>query len=228
MTTGAVIVQDALAKRFILAPGQEPDQDQMAFGLRWLNRMLQAKSAEIPNLFKLDEEVFNLATGVASYSTSLLSGGRPVSINYLFNRLSDVDYPCELVDNQTYADVMYKPVNAVPNICYYDDNMPNGTLNFFPRPYAVFECHVYVNRLLVAGTIDEDTDIVLPPGYEAAVIDALAVYYPYEVPASPAMERDARNGWALLKRLNYTPLISKLAIDRSYSVNNDFPMNPPF
>lgn len=224
MTTGAVIVQDALAKRFILAPGASPDTDQEDFGLRWLNRMLESWGAMKPMLYTITEETFTLTAGTASYSTTELTDGRPASVDYLFNRLSNVDYPCQLVDNQTWADVQYKPVNAVPSICWYNDGFPNGTFNFYPRPFGAFECHVFCRRVLT-GTITADTDILLPPGYEAAIVDNLACYYPYEVPASPDMKRDAKNGMDLLKRANYVPLIAKVKIDRGYSVSNDFPFS---
>jgi hypothetical protein len=222
MTTGAVLVQDALAKRFILEPNVEPDEDQLAFGLRWLNRMMAQKGVQKANIFHIAEETFNLSDGVASYSTTLLSLGRPVSVNYLFNRLSNVDYPCDLVDNQTFADVEYKPVNAVPSICYYSEGFPNGTFNFYPRPNSTYECHVFVTRPLTSA-ITADTDVLLPDGYEASIVDSLAVYYPFAVPASPDMKRDAKNGWDILTRANYVPLISKVNVRSNYSVNNDFP-----
>lgn len=223
MTTVSVLIKDALAKRFILPPGQDPDSDQEAFGLRTLTRMLDSWGADAPILFRVSEETITLSSDVSSYSTSLLASGRPNSIKYLFNRLSDIDYPCQLVDYQTWANVVYKPVSAVPSICYYDDSYPNGTLNFYPIPYAAFVCHVFVTRPLVTGTITTSTDIVLPPGYEAAIVDNLAVYYPYEVPATADMKRDAMNGKNLLKRANYVPLKMSVPIDKNYSVNNDFP-----
>lgn len=222
MTTGTVLVQDALQKRFILAPNQEADEDQLATGLRWLNRMLESWGAQKPMLYTITEETFTLTPSTASYSTSLLASGRPASVDYLFNRLSSVDYPCKLVDNQTYADVQYKPVDAVPTLCYYNDGYPNGTFYFYPRPYAAFECHVFVRRVLTS-TITATTDVALPPGYEAAIVDNLAVYYPFAVPATPDMKRDAMNGKKLLKIANYEPLISKVAVNSGYSVNNDFP-----
>ena len=222
MTTGAVLVKDALAKRFVTAPNETPDADQIEFALRFLNRMLESWGAEKPMLYTISEETFTLTPSVATYSTSLLTDGRPASVNYLFNRLSNVDYPCQLVDNQTFADVQYKPVDAVPSICYYDDAYPNSTFNFYPRPYAAFVCHVYVQRVLT-GTITETTDVALPPGYEAAIVDNLAVYYPFAVPASPDMKRDAMNSRNLLKRANYVPALAKTRIDSGYSVNNDFP-----
>jgi len=222
MTTGAVLVKDALAKRFVTAPNEEPDADQIEFALRWLNRMLESWGAQKPLLYTITEETFTLTPSTASYSTALLTDGRPASVDYLFNRLSNVDYPCQLVDNQTYADVQYKPVDAVPTLCYYNDGYPNGLFNFYPRPYAAFECHVYVRRVLT-GTVTATTDVLLPPGYEAAIVDNLAVYYPFAVPASPDMKRDAKNGKDVLKIANYEPLISKVAVQSGYSVNNDFP-----
>ena len=222
MTTGTVLVQDALAKRFVTAPNEEPDADQLAFGLRWLNRMMESWGAQKPLLYTITEETFTLTPSTASYSTTNLTDGRPASVDYMFNRLSNVDYPCQLVDNQTYADVQYKPVDAVPTLCYYNDGFPNGTFNFYPRPYAAFECHVFVRRVLT-GTITATTDVLLPPGYEAAIVDNLAVYYPFAVPASPDMKRDAKNGKDLLKIANYEPLISKVAVRSNYSVNNDLP-----
>lgn len=222
MTTGTVLVQDSMAKRFILEPNVEPDTDQLAFGLRWLNRMMDQWGAEKPILYSLNEETFTLSVGVAEYSTSLLTDGRPASVDYLFNRSSNVDYPCDFVDNQTWADVQYKSVNAVPNICWYNDGYPNGVFNFYPRPFTAFECHVFVRRVLT-GVITETTDVLLPPGYEAAIVDCLACYYPFAVPATADMKRDAKNGRDILKRANYEPLISNTALDGDHSINNSFP-----
>lgn len=224
MTTGTVLVQDALAKRFVLEPNVEADADQLAFGLRWLNRMMESWGAEKPMLYSVNEETFTLVAGTASYSTTELTDGRPASVNYMFNRLSNVDYPCQLVDNQTWADVQYKPVNAVPTICWYNDTFPNGTFNFYPRPFGSFECHVFTQRVLT-GEITATTDVLLPPGYEAAIVDNLACYYPFAVPASADMKRDAKNGMDLLKRANHVSLISKTTIPSSYSISNDFPFS---
>ncbi len=222
MTTGTVLVQDSMAKRFILEPNVEPDEDQLAFGLRWLNRMMDSWGAEKPMLYDVREETFTLSNGVASYSTSVLADGRPTSVTYLFNRLSSVDYPCQLIDYQTYADIGYKPINAPPSVCYYDDAMPESTFTFYPRPDAAYVCHVYVTRLLT-GAIAADTNVVLPPGYEKAIIDCLALYYPFAVPASPDMKKDAKNARDVLRRANYVPLLSNVPIGRYHSPNNAFP-----
>lgn len=222
MTTGTILVQDALVQRGVIPENTAPSADQLASGLRWLNRMLDSWSNEISMLYSINTESFPLTAGTASYSTSLLANGRPVSVDFMFVRLSNIDYEVKLVDNQTFNAVTYKPTPSVPSICYYNDGFPNGTFNFYPIPYAAFTCFVDVLRVL-SGPITATTDVVMPPGYEKAIVDNLAVYMNYGLAPTQQMLNDARESRAVLKRRNYTPLIMNTGLGGSHSVNNDFP-----
>ena len=225
MTTGAVIAQDAMFQAKILGQDQVPSSGDIQLVLRMLNRMLDSWSNVNTLIFVVDQETFVMSPNVGVYSTTLLSGGRPMSVDSLFVRLSDIDYPVDMVDNQTFNDITYKPVPAVPTMCYYDSDFPNANFNFYPLPYAAFTCFVDARQPLASTTITQSSDVQMPRGYEKAIIDGLAVYIckPFGKTATPDMLKDETDSKAIMKRANYVPLLMGTGLERDYSVNNDFP-----
>lgn len=224
MTTGAILVQDAMYQAQILGQDQTVQSGDSQLVLRMLNRMLDSWANVKDLVYVVTTESFVMTPGTGTYATSVLSGGRPVSIDSIFVRLSNVDYPVELIDIQSYNAIVYKPVSAVPAKCYYDQNWPEANFNFYPLPYAAFTCFVS-HRDKLHGTIESGTDVTMPPGYEKAIVDTLAVYIcgPFGKTPTADMKQQANEAKFVLKATNYDPLIMSTGFDRSYSVNNDFP-----
>lgn len=222
MTTGTILVQDALCQRGILADNVAPSSDQLTVGLRFLNRMMDSWGIDTSMLFQIATESFPLTAGTSTYSTSLLAAGRPQSIDSLYVSLNNIDYPVRLVSNQEYNEVTYKLTQSVPNICYYDDGYPNANFKFYPIPYAAFTCYVDTRRVLT-GTIGAATDVLLPAGYEKAIVDNLACYLNYGNPPTPKMLKDAEESKKIIERVYYTPLVMETNMDSNYDVSLDFP-----
>lgn len=222
MTTGTILVQDALCQRGILADNVAPTSDQLATGLRFLNRMMDSWGIDTSMLFQIATETFPMTAGTASYSTALLAGGRPQSIDSMYVSLNNIDYPVRLVSNQEYNEVTYKLTQSVPNICYYDDAYPNAAFKFYPIPYAAFTCYVDTRRVLT-GAIGAATDVLLPAGYEKAIVDNLACYLNYGNPPTPKMLKDAEESKKVIQRIYYTPLTMETGLENDYNVCNDFP-----
>ena len=223
--TGAILVQDALCQRGILADNVAPTSDQLAVGLRFLNRMLRSWGQETEMVYVISSETFTMTPGVATYLTSLFASGngRPNAIDSLTLVLSNVTYPCTLIDNQTYNDITYKSTQAVPTMCYYDANFPDATFHFYPTPYAAFTCNVDCLSPLSSTDIAAATVVYMPDGYEKAIVDNLSVYLNYGNPPTPQMIKDANDSRNILKRRNFQPLLMETGINSGYSVNNDFP-----
>lgn len=212
MTTGTVLVADALLQISIVTAGQTVKANDLAIGLRWLNRMLASWANVRTMLFTTATETFTFVANQADYTTAVLaSGARPTALNYMNITLSGVNYPCRIIVNQSWADIGYPPATGIPEVCYYDAAYPAGTMHFWPIPYSsALTCNVYTQRPLT-GTILAATDVLLPDGYEKAIVDNLSMYLATAYPGAPVsdlLRMEAKEGMRVLKVTNYTPLVS--------------------
>lgn len=225
MTTGTVLVSDALLQIGVLGSTQTVKAGDLAIGLRWLNRMLESWANVRTMLYTVQSESFPFVASQASYTTAVFTDGRPTAINYMYITLSQVSYPCQLIVNQSYDDIGYKPAPGIPIVCYYDAAFPVGTMTFFPVPYsAELTCYVDTQRPLT-GKIAAATDVVLPAGYEKAIVDNLSMYLATAYPGAPIsvnLRNEAKEGMRVLKVTNYTPLVSDIAWNRRYGPPQNF------
>jgi len=208
MTTGAVLVQDAMIQAGIVAATETINANDQALVLRRLNRMISSWDNEPLMLFALSGQSFTMVAGQADYpSSTYLTDGRPVSVDSITVRLSNIDYPVDIIDNQTWNAIPYKPTTGIPSQCFIDTDYPTTTLRFYPAPYGAFTCFVQARTPLTAS-IAAATDVVMPQGYEKAVIDNLAVDIApsFGVEITPGMVQSAKESRAVLKRNNYNPL----------------------
>jgi hypothetical protein len=208
MTTVATIITDAMYAAQIIGQDQTPSSGDSQLMLRILQRMLDSWSNENQLIYADTTESFTMTAGVSAYSTTLLTDGRPVSINAMTVTLNDIYYPVDMIDVLTWNAITYKLTQSIPNQCYYDPTFPNGTFNFYPTPYAAFTCYVDA-RYPLSGTLTLATDLVLPEGYEAAIVANLAIKaWPSFKTGnpSPLMMQEARDTRAVIKRTNYVPL----------------------
>lgn len=208
MTTVATLVQDAAFAAQVLGQDQTLSSGDAQLILRRLNRMLDSWSNESQMIYVNDTMSFLMTPGVNAYSTALLPSGRPVSIDAMTVVLSNIYYPVDMIDLLRWNAITYKITQAVPNQCYYNASMPDGTMFFYPTPYAAFTCNVDCKYPLSAPLLLA-TDLVLPHGYEAAIVAGLAVdiwgSFKNGDP-SPSMMKQMIDTRAVLKRTNYQPL----------------------
>lgn len=207
MTTARDLVEDAAAEIGELAndtPLSSADAERI---LRRLNRMLSAWASERLMVYALTQETLALSTGVASYSSTLLSGGRPVRLESAMIRLDGADYPLDIVTDRDYNAIPDKTVQATPEVVYVRMSYPNATFYFWPVPSQAFTCYVTMTRDLVSS-LSLSTSVALPPGYEEAIVTNLAVLIApmFGSQASDTTIAAARDGKARLKVLNYVPV----------------------
>lgn len=235
-TSVSTYVQDALLQATIIGfdqIGNVPDPISQLV-LRWLQRMVDSWGNDLQlSVYATNEESFSMTGGTSSYSTSLLPSGRPVSIHSMFVRLpnSNIDFPVTMRDQNWYEAITYKPAPAIPNNCYYNAGMANGTMFFYPTPYTNFTCFVERRDTLAKGVaLTLTTKLNLPPGYDKALVDALAVdIFPplkgSKTPIPQDLKDAAREAKQLLRITNYEPLEMVTPFERNdlSGVTNGFP-----
>jgi hypothetical protein len=187
--------------------------------LRRFSRMLDSFSNESMNVYDLYQDSFAMTPNVATYSTSLLSQGRPVNIDYCFVRLNNVDYPVDLIDSQMYADYAYKITPGIPSGLWVDASYPQNSLSFYPTPYAAFTCFLNCRRNLTMTST-----IAYPPGYEKMFVDNLAVDIcpSFGLTVPPDLRASAIEAKAVVKRNNWTPLEMDSGLQNRFPTGNDF------
>lgn len=203
MTTARDLVEDAAAEIGELAtdtPLSSADAERI---LRRLNRMLDSWSNERLMVYELFDETFSTSAGVASYSSSLLASGRPVKVDGVTVRVSNVDYPQTIVSAADYDAIGNKTAGGIPDRVYPQMGYPNATFYFFPVPSGVYTVTVSAYRRLQNG-LTLSTTIALPPGYEEAIVSNLAMLIApmFGTKVSEETALSARESKARIKRVN--------------------------
>jgi hypothetical protein len=224
-TSVSTYVTDALLQATVIGfdqIGNIPDPMSQLV-LRRLTRMIGSWSNDFQlSCYATNEETFTMVPSQAAYSTTLLPSGRPQSIHSMFVRLpgSNIDFPVTMRDQEWFEAITYKPTPAIPSNCYYNAGMPNGTLNFYPTPYAAFTCFVERRDALnKTTTLTLTAGLSLPPGYDKAIVDCLAMdIFPSlkgsRTPIPPDIRAAALEAKRLLRVANYEPLEMESPFDR--------------
>lgn len=213
MTTARDIVEDAAAEIGELAtdtPLSSADAERI---LRRLNRMLSAWATERLMIYVRTQETLTLVAGTASYSSTGLSGGRPVRVDSAFVRIDGADYPLTIATDAEYQAIPNKTVQATPEAVYPRMSYPNATFYFYPVPSEAMTCYLTMDRELTS-TLSLSTSFALPPGYEEAVVANLAVLIApmFGTSAKEETVLAARQGKARLKAANYVPIVATLGL----------------
>lgn len=211
MTAALQIVVDAATTAGVIDPRDSIADADAQFILRRLNRMIGVWANERLLIFETYIDALPLVAAQPSYSSSLLSHGNPMQWDNAFVRLSGVDHQVELVDQQRYNAIGYKPAPGIPTMLYVNTDWPDSTMNFFPTPIGGLTAYIGARQALTP-TLVLATDVSLPPGYEAALVDNLAVDISpsYGMQPNPQLVETARNERTVLKRNNHIALEMEL------------------
>jgi hypothetical protein len=206
VTTASDLITDAMYASGIAGQDQSISNADMQLGLRIFQRMVDSWSNDTLTVYNTTSGTITLVSGTRSYSTTLLSSGRPVTIQNAFLSRGTVDYPLEQISEQSYNDIAYKTATGIPSVFFFDPSFANGTFYFYPVPSAADT--VTVNgRFPLATSLALTTAISLPPGYEQVLVSNLAVELCPFFGTSPsqALMRSATMSRDVLKATNYTP-----------------------
>lgn len=177
MTTARDIITKAHQRNGVLTKGEALSGDEASDGLDSLNNLIASWSNESLLIYVRLSESFPLVGGQTSYTIG--NGGdfnteRPMQIVSAFTRIVNIDYSMKVLNGVQYDDISQKNIqNAWPNVLYYDNNFPLGTIKLYPVP-TTGTIHIRSEKQLTSFA-SLDTDLSFPPGWERALIFNLAV-----------------------------------------------------
>lgn len=206
MPTATTIIKDALLEIGVLASGETPSAAMADDAFRALNRLMDILSNGQSFAFYPNKEIFNL-TGQASFTigpSGDLITDRPIRIETATIDRQGITYPVSVLDNQKWDAISYKGANgANTSGIFYEATMPNGIIHVWPIASG---CTLNMRVINQVGVFpDLTTDLLLPPGYEEALIRNLAVSIFPQYPAgtlSPITLRAAKTSLTQINRVN--------------------------
>lgn len=225
MTTALQLVTASLRKLGAVAAGETPDADEQSDALESLNQILESWNLKGLALFRRENAAYTLMPSQQAYSVGSgadFDGGRPITLHSAFVTRGGIDYPLAVLTQSEWNDILQKSTQSdLPEGVYYEPTFPTGTMRFWPVPIEALTVTLAIDMQLaaVAGIND---DLAFPPGYERALIYALAVDLAPEYPAvtlSQSVIDTADDALADIKRANNTqnqPATFDLALAGGY------------
>lgn len=207
MATVNDLIKATFRKLNVVGVNGDPSANQLSEGLDNINRMLSMWNTDGLIKYYIQRETFNLVAGQQSYTIG--SGGdfntvRPVEILEVTTDSSGITYRIDLVNYADWMRITNKSESEeTPSWAYYEPSYPLGRIYFWGKP-------TNTNSVVIASekpfsAFSNGDTVSLPPGYEKAVIDNLALelfpMYPSES-LYPILQNQAQNSIALLKRVN--------------------------
>jgi hypothetical protein len=226
-TSNRTLVRAALRKAGVtLAPGRGPSFEQIEEAVGEESRMIQGWNCSPLNIFTTAIDLYTTIANQQSHTigidptgsvTADFNGPRPQSIvraNLLLptaeDSISKVRRPLSIWDDRQWAALRYQAIYTYPEGMYYDGGCDPTTgfanIYFRPIPDAAYEIELYTWQA-VPTFVGIDDSVILPPGYEDAIVNNLAVRlasmpWPVQVPMNPQVAVDAVRSLAVIQGLN--------------------------
>lgn len=190
--------------------------DEQTAYLAKLNMMMESWSIQRLLIYQILQENFALTTSTGTYTIG--SGGafnttRPIKITNAFVRSGTTDYDLTIIPVDSYNRIPQKTVDgSYPTELYYDTAFAAGlaTIYLYPEPSAGLTLYIDSwKQLQTFATIS--TTVVLPPGYELAIVSNLAIFLSAGFRSVQAeVIKIARDSLAAIQGLNAPVLIARL------------------
>lgn len=219
MTTAQDIIKGALRNCMSYQSGDQLDAPDAADCLEYLNDLLGSLSTEHNAVFGSLENILYFTGGKYQYTIGIDPTGattadfkvqRPLRITNAFTRIttsvSGYDYPIDIIDQDQYVSFGLKSIPYPwPTALWYNNTYPLGTISFYGAPTGGGELHLFTDTVL--GNLTLNQNINMPQGYARALKWLLAkeICSPFGFPLTPAIEKMARESWAVVKALNAVP-----------------------
>lgn len=216
--TGRDAVAAALRKIGVLAAGESVPAQEAEDALDDLNRMIGSWSNEGLMIYESPRESFTLTPGVGSYTIgdgATFDTVRPTYLDAATIENQSATPKIELQLNIIRSAIEWSTVMAksltstIPENIYYDRGYPNDTIYLYPIPSVANKLVIYTKKKLSAIT-DMNSEIVLPPGYDDAIVYNLALRLApeYGKQVSEYVMMVAIESKALIKRVNHETAIA--------------------
>lgn len=165
------IVTDALLDLEYGTLGQAPTAEEMAAGMRYLNRLLKAWQMEGSPMFLRTDGQITLTTA-ASYA---LTPARPIRILSARFRQNSIDLPMQEMTQDDYNNLPVKTTQGTPTQFFYDRQKESGTFYVWPvLAAAAGQTIEYTYEREIEDVTDPDAAIDVPSEWYNAVALGLA------------------------------------------------------
>ena len=191
--TAADICRAALLDLNVFEPSDSVSNDDLAFVLTKLNRILDNWNADRQATYADQFTQFTLTPSLSPHTIgptgTWVTSQRPVSIegaSLVFPTANSPEVGITLRDAEWYNSLSVPSLaGSTPTDLYYEPAWPNGRLNFYPVPSAAYKVSLWT-RVVLAQLALTDT-FTLPPGYWDALTltlsENIAATYEKTVPA---------------------------------------------
>lgn len=203
LTSALEVIKGALLRVGVLDAIETPTAEQTAVCLDALNGLIDTMQTSPLSGIGPVEYVASVTAGAVTIGPSgQIDVPRPLLIAGAYCRIDGTDYPVEIISKAEWDAIDLKALGATwPEVCWYDDAMPIGTVRFWPVPDGTVEVHLTVTEQLQPfGTAH--TSQHLGQGLKRALQLALAleVLPIFGVQPTPQLLRDAANAMRVCKR----------------------------
>jgi len=179
MTTARDLVTAAMQRNGTLMQNESLAGEDAATALSSLNLMLDAWALERLMIYGTYVDTLTMTPLTIAYSSSQLASGlrpaaKPLAVNVRFPG-QPIDWPVEIIGEKVYQDLTLKSAPGIPTRVWVNQTMPHMAFTFWPAPYTNFTARFSVWGFLGGGVLTLDTVLTLPAGYQACIVDNLAV-----------------------------------------------------
>ena len=207
--TCADLIKASLKRINAIQANETPSAEDQSDAFLRLNDLVDAWQTERLTIFTVTRTTFTITSGTQNYA---VGGARPTFLDHV-NYIQDttatvpVELPLPLLTDDQYAAWPNKTLTSVyPYVSYYNPTYPTGTLTLLPTPTGTtLQGVIYAPNAVQQFATTADV-ISMPPGYQRALRDNLAVElwteFRENVPIDPTLVQSARESKADMKRLN--------------------------
>ena len=203
LTPALEVIKGAMLRVGVLDPIEAPTAEQVAVCLDALNGLIDAMQASpLSGIGQVEYVASGTAGAVTIGPAGQIDVPRPLLIAVAYCRIAGTDYPVEIISKAEWDAIDIKTLGSTwPEVCWYDDAMPIGTVRFWPVPAGTVEVHLTVTEQLQPfGTVH--TSQHLGQGFKRALVLSLAleVCPIFGAQPTPQLLRDASNAMRVYKR----------------------------
>ncbi len=215
MATLADLLIPALRMAGVTAlPGTTPNSPQYGELIPAVNRMLSSWSCEGHRIYTSSIDEYDLVPSQKIYTIGPggdLDNPRPIQVteaNYIFPGSPQIRIGIRIVDRNQWASICMQDIaGAPPWVLYYDNSIDasgRGRIYITGQAPTGYKLELYTWTAIATAFAATTDAVVLPPGYEEAIVDNLALTAArlYRNPITPDMRDAARRSLDTLIILN--------------------------
>lgn len=179
-STGTELITHALEKLGVYGTSDAPSAEDIDFGLRSMNVLLDKFGIERGSIYIRTEDSKVLTVGIGAYTIGQVAADwdtvRPIKIEQAFLRDSnsvDTILDCEMSEEE-YNEIPDKTFQTQPSRIFYKQTYPNGTIYFNYLLDEADTLHIRSWKPFTKFT-DPGDALAFPDGYESMFVYNLAV-----------------------------------------------------